>query len=102
MKMTDAKTTNQAASRLLIAPRGNSRFAVLGFKGVETGVGEAVENPSPRFARRPWPEESSRWRSTSRPPRRAASKAPASANGRANTGVAEPDEGEINGQTLEH
>src|SRR5207249_2178335 len=84
MKMTDAKTTNQAASRLLIAPRGNSRFAVLGFKASRRAS-----------ARRLKPIAALRAATMARRiqpiavhvtgPRRAASKAPASANGSANT-----------------
>ena len=89
----DATATNTTASRVLMAPRGSSRFAVRGFSASIAGVDEPVE-PHRRAARRhhrdenpeqdlppPWPASAS----VGPCARCAASSAPASANGSANT-----------------
>ena len=83
-KQTDATATNAAASRIVIAPRGSSRFDVLGFSA---SIRASTSRLNPIAALRAdtmaariqptVPQVIAVWR--------AASSAPASANGSANT-----------------
>ena len=83
-KQTDAITTNAAASRIDIAPRGSSRFAVL---GLSASMRASTRRLNPIAALR---ADTIAARIQPTVPAvigdcRAASSAPASANGRANT-----------------